>query len=400
MRQKESLARPLRKIVLFSLIFFACFASVTAQTTTNIKTFVCTEPDIAGGVQTQFYRAYFGYYSPNTSNIFIPIGPNNYFTPDPLGNYFGQTTTFLPGFHEKVFFIKVPLNQGTSWILANTQTGVTDSPALRCGQMTYQGRLTDGAAAANGSYDLQFTFYDLLTGGTTQGAKIVKEDMTVTNGIFTVQLDVGATFINQTINPKFIEIGVRPGSATGSNAFSILNPRQPITSVPYAVTAQRSSDAERLGGIAADQYLKNSGTAQNINFNISGSGTIGGNLSVTGTISSGCRTGFTAIAGGRLCVSAMQTAGTFYGTSGAMQTCINMGARVGTIADVTLTFSQNGFNYFGGLPQGWLGDYAGDNMRPMWNVSSPTPDFDGAAVNVYSGGSGGNGPSLPYRCVY
>ncbi|HLM60604.1 MAG TPA: hypothetical protein VK308_07370 [Pyrinomonadaceae bacterium] len=375
-----------------SLIFFACFASVTAQTTTNIKTCVCTEPDIVGGVQTQFYRAYFGYYSPNTSNDFLYPGPNNYFSPDPQGDYYGQPSNYLPGYHEKVFFLKIPLNERTGWILSGTSTLVDNSSALRCGNMTYQGRLNDGAAAANGSYDLQFTFYDLLTGGTMQGAKIVKEGVVVTNGIFTVQLDVGAMFINQITNPKFIEIGVRPGSATGNDPFTTLNPRQPITQVPYAINAQtavsavNAVNAAQLNGVSADQYLtgpnadtyyiRNREVPQTANFNITGNGTIGGNLTaagtlstnnlvVTGNVSTNCRTGFTAIAGGRLCVSATQTAGTFYGAGGAMQTCINMSARVGTIADVTLTFSQNGFNYFGGLPQGWLGDYAGDNMRPM-----------------------------------
>lgn len=152
------------------------------------------------------------------------------------------------------------------------------------------------------------------------------------------------------------------------------------------------------------QFRKNNVTqmtlADNGELNLVGNGIIGGNLTVSGTLASGCRAGFTAIAGGRLCVSAMQPAATFYGAIGAVQTCINLGARVGAIADVTLTLGAPSFNYFGGLSQGWLGDYGGDNLRPVWNAPSPTPDFDGAPLNVYTGGAGGTAPSLPYRCVY
>ena len=34
---------------------------------------------------------------------------------------------------------------------------------------TYQGRLTDGGTPANGTFDMQFKLYDLLTSGTLQG---------------------------------------------------------------------------------------------------------------------------------------------------------------------------------------------------------------------------------------
>lgn len=118
-----------------------------------------------------------------------------------------------------------------------------------------------------------------------------------------------------------------------------------------------------------------------------------------GTITSGCKNGFTAIAGGRLCVSALQPAATFYGSAGATQTCINLGARVGTIADATLSLAGN-FNYFGGVSQGWLGDYAGDNLRPTWNVNANGGDFDGSPVNVYNGGQNATAPAYQYRCVY
>ena len=54
---------------------------------------------------------------------------------------------------------------------------------------TYQGRLTDGGTAANGTYDFQFKLYDALTNGNLQGSPntVAKTGVNVTNGIFTVQ---------------------------------------------------------------------------------------------------------------------------------------------------------------------------------------------------------------------
>jgi len=46
---------------------------------------------------------------------------------------------------------------------------MTVSSALAQNTMfTYQGRLQDGGTPANASYDLQFTAWDALTGGTQQ----------------------------------------------------------------------------------------------------------------------------------------------------------------------------------------------------------------------------------------
>ncbi len=57
------------------------------------------------------------------------------------------------------------------------------------------------------------------------------DDVTVTSGSFSVQLDFGAdAFPNAN---RFLEIGVRPGADTG--AYTVLGPRQQITSSPFAI---------------------------------------------------------------------------------------------------------------------------------------------------------------------
>jgi hypothetical protein len=121
---------------------------------------------------------------------------------------------------------------------------------------TYQGRLTDGGTPANGTYDLQFTLYNASSAAI--GSPLAREDVTVTNGVFTVQLDFGASVFTNG-QASTLEIGVRPGAATG--AFTILSPRQPITATPYAI---QTLNASQLGGVAANQYLQTNGNGSGL----------------------------------------------------------------------------------------------------------------------------------------
>ena len=76
----------------------------------------------------------------------------------------------------------------------------------------FQGRLNDGTSPANGRYDLEFRLYDGLTGDNQVGAAISKPNLMLVNGVFSTQLDFGATAFNGA--DRFIEIRLR---ATGSN---------------------------------------------------------------------------------------------------------------------------------------------------------------------------------------
>lgn len=95
---------------------------------------------------------------------------------------------------------------------------------------TYQGQLTDNGSPANGTYDFSFLLYDALTGGTQVGASIVVPDVSVSEGLFTAQLDFQNVFDGQAI---WLEIYVRPGDSTGT--YTTLSPRQPLTAAPYAL---------------------------------------------------------------------------------------------------------------------------------------------------------------------
>src|SRR5947199_399543 len=111
---------------------------------------------------------------------------------------------------------------------------------------TYQGRLTDGGAPANNNYDLQFTLWDAAVGGTQQPqpapAALTKTNVALTGGVFSVLLDFGVSAFPG--NDRFLEVGVRPGGTRG--AFTVLHPRQQLSSTPYALRTLNATAADSL----------------------------------------------------------------------------------------------------------------------------------------------------------
>lgn len=94
---------------------------------------------------------------------------------------------------------------------------------------TYQGDLTDGGSPANGSYDFEFELYDAASSGSQVGSTVSKDDVAVSDGRFTVELDFGDVFDGTAL---WLGIAVRDGSSTG--AYTALSPRQALTPAPYA----------------------------------------------------------------------------------------------------------------------------------------------------------------------
>ncbi len=336
MKRFYTLTRRSALIFLTALALMFVFDGQAAAQFRGVRPFVdCVEVEYVNGTETGNYIAYFGYSnSESTTGIFPQGGPNNYFFPEEILPQ-NKLSVFVPGVHPRVVSVKVPIGQNVTWILGIGYASTSFNTNNLCGSdgansrlITYQGKLSDGAAAANGVYDLQFQLFNQLAGGTARTSLITLDDVQVTNGVFTVRLDLGAGALtedysagssaagNLKLNPaildaqnSFFEIGVRAGTSTG--AYTILTPRQPITAVPLAMRANTANNAFRaayadyLGGLRPDEfakandprltdartptagssnYIQNTTTQQSGNFNISGSGTIGGNLTVAGTL--------------------------------------------------------------------------------------------------------------------
>jgi hypothetical protein len=126
-------------------------------------------------------------------------------------------------------------------LLFNSTQAVPVSTAF-----TYQGRLTENGQPAEGVYDLQFRLFDAVTGGSQVGVAVIRGDITVTKGLFTVSdVDFGSGIFNG--EARWIEISVRPGGSTGS--FTPLLLLQPITATPYAIYALAGPGASTGGWV-------------------------------------------------------------------------------------------------------------------------------------------------------
>jgi len=140
--------------------------------------------------------------------------------------------------------ISISLMSG--WLLGHSQgQPATPLPAAATplgSAFTYQGRLTDSGSPPTAQYDLQFTLFDQSSGGIQIAGPITLDNVQVTNGLFTVQLDFGAGAFNG--DNRFLAIGVRPGASTG--AFTLLTTRQQLTATPYALYAQTAAVATSI----------------------------------------------------------------------------------------------------------------------------------------------------------
>lgn len=120
---------------------------------------------------------------------------------------------------------------------------------------TYQGRLSDNGAPANGLYDLQFTLKDALSAGNTVSTPHTLTPVGVTNGLFMVTLDFGAGVFDG--SARWLEIGVR---TNGGGAYTTLNPRQSLTAVPYALYAfSTGGQTNGVGIVAATKLVLGNG---------------------------------------------------------------------------------------------------------------------------------------------
>ncbi|MEP6703862.1 MAG: hypothetical protein ABJB34_03570 [Acidobacteriota bacterium] len=126
---------------------------------------------------------------------------------------------------------------------------------------TFQGRLNDGTAGAAGNVQLEVRLYDSLAGGGQIGSTVNIPNVALVNGVFSTELDFGGTAFDG--SPRFLEISVRP--AGSSNPYTVLGPRQHLSSVPYSIKSGTSTSADSLSALC-------SGCVQDANItNISGS---------------------------------------------------------------------------------------------------------------------------------
>lgn len=249
------------------------------------------------------------------------------------------------------------------------------SAAAQTSEFSYQGRLVESGNPVTGTRFFRFTLFD-ETGAAIPGAS-VEQTLPVNAGIFSATLDFGATpFASGAIRSLQIEIKTNAG-----DAYTVLNPRQPILSAPYSIMSRSADNANRLGGILANQYvltsdarlfdartptagsgnyIQNTATPQSASFNISGNGFIGGNFGI-GTTSP-------------LAKLTVQTATGSYGFLHSNGAGTSFGTFIGSAIDVPLG--------------GWFGTQTNHPLYFFTNSSLPR-------MTITQGGFVGIGTTTP-----
>lgn len=114
--------------------------------------------------------------------------------------------------------------------------------------VTYQGVLTDanGGPVNNGPYSVHFHLYTQPDGGSPVWSE--RHEVDVQGGLFSIALGTQQDLSVALQNGPELYLGLTVASG------SELRPRQPITSVPFALSAR---DAETLNGLSAQEITDN-----------------------------------------------------------------------------------------------------------------------------------------------
>lgn len=276
--------------------------------------------------------------------------------------------------------VATPIGGARAWyslVKCITAAAVALISTLALAQPTafsYQGKLTDGGVPATGSYDLQFRLFDTSTVGTgiQQGTAVVMSAVAVDSGIFTVALDFGANVFDG--SPRYLEIGVRPGGSPAT--YSLLAPRHPITSSPYAV---QTLNAQQLGGVPASRYVA---AAPNGYVGVGTANPLSGRLHVVG----GGTTAVYADGGAATGVQGSSTSG--IGVRGASSSFEGVrGETAGTTSGGVVGYNSSGAGY------GVYGASEGEAVRGQSTAGT-------GVMGTSTSGTGVRGNSTSYVAVW
>jgi len=143
-------------------------------------------------------------------------------------------------------------------VVALLASGVIASPPINANgppppvesKINYQGQLADSAGnALDGTYNMEFLFYDSASGGSQVGSTITRSDVQVADGLFSVKLDVDQSDFNG--QALWLEVRVEGEELT---------PRQQILPTPYALSLKPGAD---INGTVSGAILHAENAASN-----------------------------------------------------------------------------------------------------------------------------------------
>lgn len=121
---------------------------------------------------------------------------------------------------------------------------------------TYQGSLVKSGNGVDDTCDFNFALYDDLSGGSQVGSTVAKNGVSVSNGIFTVDLDFGSSAFNG--DARYLDIQVQ---CTSDASAQQLSPRTALNPAPYALTALGLKSGVYVSGDEAGRVFSAQNTA-------------------------------------------------------------------------------------------------------------------------------------------
>jgi hypothetical protein len=127
---------------------------------------------------------------------------------------------------------------------------------------TYQGRLEQGGSPFAGTAHFRFSLWDASAGGTQVGTSQIAANVVVAGGDFTVQLNSAGQFGATAFDGDGRWLQIEVCTDASCTTPTLLSPRQPVTSAPYALKSVETQKLTNVvGGHAVDIQP---GTATNI----------------------------------------------------------------------------------------------------------------------------------------
>jgi hypothetical protein len=136
---------------------------------------------------------------------------------------------------------------------ATAQSGPVGPQALAGTGFTYQGQLKNANGLVTGVCDFQFSLWDAASAGAQVGGTQSIAAVSVSGGLFTVQLNEAGQFGASAFNGqgRWVQVAVKCAS---DPVYTTLSPRQPLTPAPYALampglrTEQNATSPNIIGG--------------------------------------------------------------------------------------------------------------------------------------------------------
>src|SRR5437016_1642623 len=105
------------------------------------------------------------------------------------------------------------MNIKSNLLLLGLALGWVNPTLAQMTAFSYQGRMAENGVPANGLYDLGFTLYDSPRNGRIVAGPVISPTVPVSNGLFTVVIDFGATPFAAA--NRWLEIAARTNGGTG-----------------------------------------------------------------------------------------------------------------------------------------------------------------------------------------